>query len=517
MQPLVLLSFRAILSQKSNFTHLLRHCLQPERNMTNLCSNNFHIFYHILTVCLEPLFKHDILLNNCDTWMPGGPDDYAVGGSVSEVQRGDVTTVRFPWMGYGLRENKPCSFQDVSSIEPRAETCSVVIECMFDQFDHILLCALSQVYHKYTTWWNSHLSGMVQSQSYLVSKPWKEMEGVGSTSERLGVSKVQDSQHGRQMAAWNSSGCSRHVERLRGDSGNGETMESANCWCMRYHEGHEPMNQNETTDMIIWNCADTAASCMQWSLCWHDFCQIAKIFVTERSSGGIVTLRILPVKALQQNLQALQDICALMLKPPTFPSQYKLRHVEACWGVMRPYETSSLQGLLFCPDREIACENAPGNMVLTWTVLDLNSNLLGRRCLLPKFNNKLRVAVPFATQSYSKPKSKGSFLPGPAIPASTLPGSFAKLLGWLGFCQSLSLGKLQLEIKWPSQLRPAKTLEIGLAAYLAKASPCCTARSLLAALCFGSGAMSWQWPHAFVKLWDFQQRQLGLGCIAIRA
>jgi hypothetical protein len=84
--------------------------------------------------------------------MPGGPDDYAVGGSVSEVQqRGDVTTVRFPWMGYGLRENKPCSFQDVSSIEPRAETCSVVIECMFDQFDHILLCALSQVYHKYTT------------------------------------------------------------------------------------------------------------------------------------------------------------------------------------------------------------------------------------------------------------------------------------------------------------------------------------------------------------------------------
>ena len=41
--------------------------------------------------------------------MPGGPDDYAVGGSVSEVQRGDVTTVRFPWMGYGLRENKVTS------------------------------------------------------------------------------------------------------------------------------------------------------------------------------------------------------------------------------------------------------------------------------------------------------------------------------------------------------------------------------------------------------------------------
>ena len=33
---------------------------------------------------------------------------------------------------------------------------------------------------------------MVQSQNYLVSKPWKEMEGVHGTSERLGVSKVQD-------------------------------------------------------------------------------------------------------------------------------------------------------------------------------------------------------------------------------------------------------------------------------------------------------------------------------------
>ena len=39
----------------------------------------------------------------------------------------------------------------------------------------------------------------------------------------------------------------------------------------------------------------------------HDFRPISKIFVTERRAGGIVTL-LLPVKALQQNLQALQDI-----------------------------------------------------------------------------------------------------------------------------------------------------------------------------------------------------------------
>ena len=110
--------------------------------------------------------------------MPGGPDDYAVGGSVSEVQqRGDVTTVRFPWMGYGLRENKPCSFQDVSSIEPRAETCSVVIECMFDQFDHILLCALSQVYtstqHDETATFQGWFSRKITSSPNL-GRRWKE-------------------------------------------------------------------------------------------------------------------------------------------------------------------------------------------------------------------------------------------------------------------------------------------------------------------------------------------------------